>query len=102
MSGNLIYARISLGLVVLTCSILVGLDLAGLLPRQSSNLARSRIMLCESLALESTAALDRKDFASIRRLFDAVVRRNDDALSIGLRSRSGRIDVSRVAHLLNI
>ncbi len=46
MSGSLAYARISIGLVILTCSILVGLDLAGVLPRGSSSLSAARIQLC--------------------------------------------------------
>jgi len=98
MSGNLTYVRISMGLVALTCSILVGLDLTGLMPRQSSNMSESRIQLCESLALESVAAVDRQDFSSIRRMFDAVVRRQDEVLSIGLRAPSGRLLVATGNH----
>ncbi|MBW2421024.1 MAG: diguanylate cyclase [Deltaproteobacteria bacterium] len=98
MSGNLTTVRISLGLVILTCSILVGLDLAGVLPRQSSGLSEARIQLCESLALESAGAVDRKDFSAVRRLFDAVARRNEDVLSIGMRSAGGRLLVATRDH----
>jgi diguanylate cyclase (GGDEF)-like protein len=92
------YVRISIGLVILMCSILVGLDLAGVLPRQSSGLSEARIQLCESLALETTAGVDRQDFSSVRRMFDAVRRRNDDVLSVGMRSEGGRLLVATEAH----
>ena len=98
MRGNLIYVRIAFGLVILTCSILVGLDLTGVLPRQSSILSESRVQLCESLALQAVAAADRQDFSSIRRMFESAVQRNEDALSIGLRSRNGRILVATADH----
>jgi len=98
MRGNLIYVRIAFGLAVLTCSILVGLDLTGVLPRQSSILSESRVQLCESLALEAVAAADRQDFSSIRRMFERAVQRNEDALSIGLRSRNGRLLVATADH----
>jgi len=98
MSGNLTYVRISIGLVILTCSILVALDLAGVMPRQSSDLSESRIQLCESLALESLAAVDRQDFRAIRRMFDAAVKRNDEVLSIGIRNEAGRILVAAGDH----
>jgi diguanylate cyclase (GGDEF)-like protein len=98
MPGNSTYFRISIGLVILTCSILVCLDLGGVLPRQSSAPSAARIQLCESLALESVAAVDRQDFASVRRMFDAVARRNDDVLSIGMRTAGGRLLVATEAH----
>ena len=78
MSRNLTFVRISLHLVVLTCAILLAMDLAGVLPRQSENLSAARIQLCESLALESATATSRKDFSAVRRMFDALVRRSED------------------------
>ena len=98
MSSNRIYARISLGLAILTCSIVIGLDFAGILPRRSSDITEARIQLCESLANESLAAMDRNDYAAVKRLFDGVVRRNEDALSIGLRSAVGRLLVTTSRH----
>jgi diguanylate cyclase (GGDEF)-like protein len=100
MSGNLIFVRISLGLVVLTCAILLGMDLVGLLPRAQSELSASRIQLCESLAFESASSAARKDFSSIRKMFDAVVRRNEDVRAIGLRGDAGRLFVATAEHAL--
>jgi len=98
MSGSLTYIRISLGLVVLTCSIIVGLDLAGVLPRQSSSMSESRIQFCESLALQAISTVNRNDFASMRRMFDAVARRNEDVLSIGMRKEGGHLLVTTMNH----
>ena len=98
MSGNLTFIRISIHLVILTCSILIAMDLLGVLQSKSSDLAASRIQLCESLALESATAASRKDYSSIRKMFDAVVRRSDDVRSIGLRGRSGQLYVATVDH----
>ena len=98
MSGNFTFARISIHLVILTCSILLVMDLVGVLPRESSDLSASRIQLCESLALESVSAAGRKDFSSIRRMFDAVVRRSEDVRSIGLRGQGGRLVVATADH----
>jgi diguanylate cyclase (GGDEF)-like protein len=94
----MMYVRISLGLVILTCSILVGLDLAGILPRASSALSESRIQLCDSLAMEAATAAERNDYASIRRMFSAVVQRNEDVMSIGLRNVSDRLLVTAGKH----
>jgi diguanylate cyclase (GGDEF)-like protein len=98
MSGNLIYVRISLGLVVLTCSLLVGLDLIGVMPRTSNDISESRIQLCESLAMESVAAVDRRDYTAIRRMFDTVAKRNEDVLSIGMRAQGDRLLVATGDH----
>ncbi|MGI9538594.1 MAG: diguanylate cyclase [Miltoncostaeaceae bacterium] len=101
MSGNATYARISLGLVILTCSILVGLDLTGVLPRENSRVAEARLQVCEGLALESSAALDRQDYRSIRQMFDSLVKRHDDVVSVGLRTASGRLQVASSRHKEN-
>ena len=98
MRHHLVYVRISLGLVILTCSILVGLDLTGVLPRRASALSETRIQLCESLALETVAAVDRKDLSLVRRMFDAVARRNEDVVSIGMRTEGGRLLVTTEGH----
>ena len=98
MSGNLTFVRISVHLVILTCSILLAMDLAGVIPRQSSDLSASRIQLCESLAMEAVSAANRKDYSSMRKMFDAVVRRSEDVRSIGLRSPSGQLIVTTKEH----
>ena len=83
--------RISLGLALLTCSIIVLLDLLGLVPEPRDAALEARIQLCEMLAAQTTPAVAKDDFASIRSVLLVAVRRNDDVLSAGLRSASGRL-----------
>ena len=93
--------RISLGLVFVTCSILVTLDLLGLMPRQSDALVESRVRLCEQLAAQAAASADRNDLASIRVSLQVAVRRNPDVISAGLRSASGRLLVAAGDHRMH-
>jgi diguanylate cyclase (GGDEF)-like protein/PAS domain S-box-containing protein len=90
--------RISLGLALLTCSILVVLDLLGLVPEPRGAELEARIRLCETLAAQTTPAVAKDDFASIRSVLLVAVRRNDDVLSAGLRAANGRLLVSAGSH----
>lgn len=99
MSGNLVFIRMGLHLVILTIAILLALDLLGMIPRTTSDLSASRIQLCESIALESTAAASRQDFSAVRKMFDAVVQRSEDVRSVGLRqNESDRLVVATADH----
>ena len=90
--------RLSLGLVVLTSSVLVLVDLVGLVPNAGNAVLESRIQLSETLATQLMPAAEQNDFASIRRVFDVTVARNEDVLSAGLRSANGRIMVAAGDH----
>ncbi|MBW1686545.1 MAG: sensor domain-containing diguanylate cyclase [Deltaproteobacteria bacterium] len=90
--------RISLGLALLTCSIIVLLDLLGLVPEPRDAALEARIQLCETLAAQTTPAIAKDDFASIRSVLLVAVRRNDDVLSAGLRAANGRLLVSAGSH----
>ena len=81
--------RISLGLVLITCSILLGLDMIGFLPLGSDELVESRIRLCETLAAQATVATERNDLATIRASLQIAVGRNEDVVSGGLRAAGG-------------
>ena len=83
--------RISSGLVLITCSILIGLDLLGLAPRLEDAKLDARIQLCETLAAQAAAAAARSDLASIRAALEVAVRRNEDVLSGGVRTANGRL-----------
>ncbi|MBW2281604.1 MAG: diguanylate cyclase [Deltaproteobacteria bacterium] len=93
--------RISLGLVFVTCSILVTLDLLGFTPRQADALVESRVRLCEQLAAQAAASADRNDLASIRVSLQVAVRRNDDVISAALRSAGGRLLVAAGDHRMH-
>ena len=90
--------RISLGLAILTCAILVLMDLLGVIPEPRDVELDSRIRLCETLAAQVTPAIAKDDFASIRAVLLVAVRRNDDVLSAGLRAAHGRLMVSAGEH----
>jgi diguanylate cyclase (GGDEF)-like protein/PAS domain S-box-containing protein len=83
--------RISAGLVLLTCSILVLLDLAGVLPRPTDAALQARIHLCETLASQAAAAAERNDFAAIRSSLRSAVERNEDLISAGVRAADGSL-----------
>ena len=90
--------RISLGLVVVTSSIIVGLDFFGFVPDPTRDLVESRIQLCETLAIHAASSADHNDLASIRSSLQVAVRRNKDVLSAGMRSADGRLLVTAGNH----
>jgi diguanylate cyclase (GGDEF)-like protein/PAS domain S-box-containing protein len=90
--------RLSLGLVILTSSVLVLVDLVGLVPDASNVVVESRIRLSETLATQLTPAAERNDLFLIRKVLGVTVARNEDVLSGGLRAASGRLMVSAGDH----
>jgi hypothetical protein len=83
--------RISLGLAIMTCAILVLLDLLGVLPEPRDERLESRIRIVETLAVQTTPLIAGEDFVSIRQALLVAVRRNDDLLSAGLRASGGHL-----------
>jgi diguanylate cyclase (GGDEF)-like protein/PAS domain S-box-containing protein len=83
--------RISAGLVLLTCSILVILDLVGVLPPAEGVSLGERVRICESLASDAGAALSRNDLQSVRTTLELATRRNPEILSAGLRGADRRL-----------
>ena len=83
--------RISVGLVMLTCSILLMFEFLGLVPNQKSVELKYRKMLVESLAvqLNSDITANRQDNLGVT--LDAVVSRNDSVLSAAVRKSSKMI-----------
>jgi diguanylate cyclase (GGDEF)-like protein/PAS domain S-box-containing protein len=90
--------RISAGLVLLTCVILIGLDLAGLLPVPSDRVTEERMRICETLATQAAGSVQRDDFASVRATLRTAVYRNPDVLSAGLRTADGRLALKAGEH----
>lgn len=90
--------RIALGLVVLTCSIVLIIDMIGLLPEPDESELANRIQLCETLASQALPAAERGDFAAIRASLEMAVRRNPSVISTGIRTRDGRLLMSSGDH----
>jgi PAS domain-containing protein len=97
---NYAIVRISLGLVAMTCAILILMDMTGLVPAAHEGVAKTRAVLCESLAHGASEAAARNDYTPVKKLRQGAVRRNDDVLSIGLRDSDGRILVATSEHHL--
>lgn len=80
-----------MGLVLLTCSILLTLDQFGFIPAPVDTETDVRFRLCESLATQASASLEKNNLAAARSALESAVRRNEQVLSTGLRLRDGRL-----------
>jgi len=84
--------RISIGLVLLTVSILLIGDIFFRLGDQSAQaVLNARKQLCESLAVQFSVLISEKDTEALNSTLNAVVRRNEDVLSAALRTRRGEL-----------
>ncbi|HEX5065661.1 MAG TPA: diguanylate cyclase [Myxococcota bacterium] len=90
--------RMSLGLVVLTCAILLAADFAGLLPPLQDEAMRERISLCEGLSVQVAQAASRGELASVRSILTLASRRHPELLSAGVRSTEGSLWVQAGEH----
>ena len=83
--------RISLGMMLLTVSILLLGDLFGLLPNQRESILDARKKISESLAVQFSSALGRNQTAVAVDSLHALVERNSDILSAGIRVFDGSL-----------
>ncbi len=90
--------RLSLGLVALSCTILLSLDLLGIAPAGTEATLRERTQIVDGLAQQVAAALSGDDRAALRRALGFAVQRHDEVLSAGLRSHEGRLLLSTPEH----
>lgn len=90
--------RISIGLVLLTVSILLGSDLLGLIPDRSSVVLTERIRLCESLAVQFSVAAQKEDKAAMAAVLRGLVERNEEVLSAAVRRKEGSLMVKAGDH----
>jgi diguanylate cyclase (GGDEF)-like protein/PAS domain S-box-containing protein len=91
--------RISLGLVALTSSILLGLDLMGAVPgKDRSAEYEARADLCESIATQVSTALASDDYTAGRRILEGAALRDDKVRSAGFRAANGRLLLATANH----
>ena len=83
--------RISLGLVLLTISILLVGDLLGFLPNKRDSVLDARKKISESLAVQFSSALTRNQTAVAVDSLQSLVERNEDILSSGVRLFDGSL-----------
>lgn len=83
--------RISLGLVLVTVSILCTAYLIGLTPDKAAEVLDARKKLSETLAVQYSDLAQKGQIDTIKKSMRALVERNDDVLSAALRATSGRL-----------
>jgi diguanylate cyclase (GGDEF)-like protein len=91
-------SRIALGLVAVTCSLILLLDLVGIIPSASQQIAKERIRDVEGIVTQTTLAANRRDMAGLRTTLELAVRRNDQVLSAALRNRRNQLLISTRDH----
>jgi PAS domain S-box-containing protein len=89
---------ISLGLVSLVSTVLLAASFFGLVPDRQSAIRDGRVALAESLAASSTAILNSADPRPLQDVLRFVQKRNPDLLSVGLRSREGKLVLAAGDH----
>jgi diguanylate cyclase (GGDEF)-like protein/PAS domain S-box-containing protein len=95
-------SRLAIGLVSLTVSILLFLDLTlGIMPDRAELAKKVRQATAESLAVQVTSLLQDKNSVDIAPVLQQVVQRNTEVKSIGLRTQDGRLVMDVGDHVKN-
>jgi len=85
-------ARVSLGLTALVVSLLLAVDMFfGLLPDPNEQLRQLRARVAENLAVHTATQLEAGNPRALERLFDEVLARDKDVLSVAVRRGDGHI-----------
>ena len=83
--------RLSIGLILLTISLLLVGDLLGLTPDPKRAELAARKAIAEALAVQVSQDLAEEDFNAISLTLKALEERNENVLSVGLRASDGRL-----------
>jgi diguanylate cyclase (GGDEF)-like protein len=92
--------RLSLGLVLLTCTILLTADVLRLLPPLEDEALRARIAAAERLSMQAAQAASRDDLGVLRSLLHGAVSADADLLSVAVRTAGGTLLVQAGDHRL--
>lgn len=90
--------RLSLGLTALVVSLLLLLDMAGLVPNRMDMVKEVRNRTSESLAVQAAALLQTGDMMVLGRTFEEVLERDKQIRSIGIRENTGHLLVAVGEH----
>src|SRR3954463_3632910 len=90
--------RISIAIVCLTITVLLGAQTLGLLPNAFQEALDGRKKLCESLAIYCSLAGRQGDVETVREAASAIMARNPDVISLALRKADGKIVVQTGNH----
>jgi diguanylate cyclase (GGDEF)-like protein/PAS domain S-box-containing protein len=92
--------RIGLCITFLTVTILLVSDqLFNIVPDQREQLAETRRLFCESVAVQVSFLIEKDDISTIRRTMNSLVERDSDVLSMGLRLENGELMTNTDRHL---
>ena len=83
--------RLSIGLILLTVSLLLMSDLLGLSPDQNRAELAARKVIAESLAVQVSGDVSEGRTEAVGQTIRALQERNDQVLSVGLRANDGRL-----------
>ncbi len=90
--------RISLSLVGVTITLLLLAQLLGLVPDRTTAVLEGRKALCEAVAFDWSIEAQNGNLGAIKAAATAITQRNQDVLSIGLRSADGTLLVDTGNH----
>lgn len=90
--------RLSLGLTLLTISLLLVGDMLGLVPNQTEAELRSRRAIAESLAVQVSADVSDGRMGILPSVIEALKERNDGLTSIAVRLENGRLIAATEEH----
>ena len=83
--------RLSFGLVLFTLSVLLIIDMAGLIPKRSDMVLDTRKRVSESLAVQLSVAATSKDPYIVNSTLESFVKRNSDVIAASMAKESGEL-----------
>ncbi len=93
--------RISLALMLITTTVLLTAEIIGLTPNEAGRILDARKTLCESMAVQFSSLAQKNDMSTIEETLVALVERDDDILSAGIRRSDGSLLAEAGAHQVN-
>ena len=90
--------RISIGLVLLTVSILLVADIMGYIPNQSKSELTARKKISEALAIQFSTLASQRDQKKIGKTLEMLVRRDAYIISAGIRDSQGGLAFQAGSH----
>ena len=90
--------KVSIGLVILTVSLIIVGDMFGVVPHEDRGLMEGRKKFCESLAVQFSIAAGRNDLDLIKDTLTTLVNRDPDVLSAGIRNKYDRLLIEAGDH----
>lgn len=90
--------RISIGLVLLTVSILLVADLMGYIPNQSESELVARKKISEALAIQFSTLASYQDEKKIGKTLEMLIKRDDFIVSAGIRDSQGDLEFQAGNH----